>query len=103
MSVRFVRPVSTSAYVSRYVGLIAFVLLVVTFVLHRIGMLSTPDFLAVQAVSIAFSLVALILAIIGFRQLWLYGARGGKACIHTLALIALPLGIFAFLLSQHFM
>lgn len=102
MKVRFVRPVSRSAFLSRYFGLIAFTLTVVGFALHRIGMLSTPDFLAVSVVAFAFSLGALILVVVGLRQLWVHGSRGGKACVQTLFLIALPLGILGFLTFQHF-
>jgi hypothetical protein len=102
MSVRFIRPVSRSAFLSRYFGLISLALMVLTFVLHRIGMLSTPDFLASQMVSIAFAVGALLLAILGLRQLWLHGARGGIAAMHTLLLIALPLMILGVITYRHF-
>lgn len=101
MSVRFVRPVSRSAFLSRYFGLISITLTLLSFVLHRIGMLSTPDFLAVQVVGIGFALAALFLASLGLRDLWVHGARGGMACVQTLILIALPIGLTVFLMVQH--
>jgi hypothetical protein len=102
MSVRFIRPVSRSAFLSRYFGLISLALMVLTFILHRIGMLSTPDFLASQMVAIAFAVGALLLVILGLRQLWLHGARGGRASIHTLLLISLPLMILGLIAFRHF-
>lgn len=101
MSVRFVRPVSRSAFLSRYFGLISLALIVLTFALHRIGMLSTPDFIAVQVVGIGFALAALLLALIGLRQLWVHGSRGGMASLQTLFFVALPLAVAGLIAFQY--
>ena len=91
MTVRYERPVSRSAYFARRIALLAFMMFVLAWGLHRFGPLETPYFLAVALVCGGLSLVALYLAMIGFIMLWLKGARGGKASAQTMMLVALPL------------
>lgn len=43
MTVRFVRPFSVAAYLSRYLGLAALSLFLIAAGIHRFGPLTTPD------------------------------------------------------------
>lgn len=45
---------------------------------HRYGLIATPDFFWVLALIGGLSGLALLMAAIAFRRLWLYGDRGGK-------------------------
>lgn len=91
MTVRYERPVSRSAFFARRLALLAFVMFVLAWGLHRFGPLETPYFLAVAIVAGGLSVVALYLAMLGFIMLWIKGALGGKAAAQTLVLVILPL------------
>jgi hypothetical protein len=60
MTVRFVRPVSTAAYVARHVALSALVLLVIALAVHRFGPLGTPSFVALVLLSAAILAVVAV-------------------------------------------
>jgi hypothetical protein len=96
MTVRFVRPVSYAAYLSRYLGLSALVLFLIAAPLHRFGPLTTPDFISLALISAAIAGVAFVLAIIGLQRLWSAGAKGGMWSLYALVLSAVPLGIVGF-------
>jgi hypothetical protein len=91
MTVRYERPVSRSAYLARRLALLAFVMFVLAWILHRFGPLETPYFLAIGLVAGGLSAVALYLAMMGIIMLWTKGARGGRASAQTLVLVVLPL------------
>ena len=96
MTVRFVRPVSYAAYMSRYFGLSALVLFLIAVPLHRFGPLTTPDFIALTLISASIAALALLLALVGLQQLWATGARGGVWASYAILLAALPLGVVGF-------
>lgn len=96
MTVRFVRPVSYAAYMSRYLGLSALVLFLIAAPLHRFGPLTTPDFISLTLISAAIAAVALLLALIGLQRLWATGAKGGVWALYAIVLAALPLGVVGF-------
>lgn len=96
MTVRFVRPVSYAAYLSRYLGVAALALFVIAAPLHRFGPLTTPDFISLTLISAAIAIVSLLLAIIGLQRLWSVGAKGGLWSLSALLLCAVPLGTIAF-------
>ncbi|WP_284776894.1 DUF1499 domain-containing protein [Agrobacterium sp. lyk4-40-TYG-31] len=96
MTVRFVRPVSYAAYLSRYLGLSSLVLFLIAAPLHRFGPLTTPDFISLALLSAAIAVAALVLAMIGLLRLWVSGAKGGMWSLAALALAALPLGAVGF-------
>eukprot|EP01035_Chromulina_nebulosa_P061323 gene61323-83876_t len=91
MTVRYERPVSHSAFYSRRLAVMAFLIFVMAWALHRFGPLETPAFLAVVLVTVVLALAALYLAVVGLSMLWSKGARGGKASAQALVLIILPL------------
>lgn len=91
MTVRYERPVSHSAFYSRRLALLGFVVFVMAWALHRFGPLETPFFLAILLVCVLLAVVALYLAVLGLMMLWTKGARGGKASAHALVLLILPL------------
>lgn len=96
MTVRFVRPVSHAAYLSRYLGLSALLLFAIAAPLHRFGPLTTPDFVALTLISAAIGAAALLLAVIGLQRLWSAGAKGGMWSLYALILSAIPLGVVAY-------
>jgi hypothetical protein len=93
MTVRYERPVSHSAFYARRLALLAFVMFVMAWGLHRFGPLETPSFLAVLLASVLLAAGALYLAVIGLVMLWTRGARGGKASALALVLVILPLSV----------
>jgi hypothetical protein len=96
MTVRFVRPVSYSAYAARRLGLASLVLFLIAAVAHRFGPLTTPDFLALTFLAAAIAAVSVPLSLVGLARLWQVGAEGGAASVMALAYAGLPLGILAF-------
>lgn len=91
MTVRYERPVSRSAYFARRLALLAFVMFVLAWILHRFGLLETPYFLAVALVASGLSVIAVYLSLLGLAMLWTKGARGGKASAQAMVLVILPL------------
>lgn len=96
MTVRFVRPVSYAAYLSRYLGLAALVLFLIAAPLHRFGPLTLPDFISLTLISAAIAAVAMLLALIGLQRLWSTGAKGGLWSLCAIVFAAVPLGVVAF-------
>jgi hypothetical protein len=96
MTVRYERPVSHSAFYSRRLALLGFVIFVMAWALHRFGPLETPFFLAIVLACILLAIVALYLAVLGLVMLWSKGARGGTASAQALLLVILPLCPLAF-------
>jgi len=95
MTVRFVRPVSHSAYAARRLGLSALMLFVIAVLAHRLGPLTTPDFLSLTFLSAAIAAVSVPFSLIGLARLWQVGAEGGVAAGKGLFYAAIPLGVVA--------
>ncbi|MGK9050364.1 DUF1499 domain-containing protein [Neorhizobium petrolearium] len=95
MTVRFVRPVSYSAYAGRRFGFSALVLFVIAALAHRFGPLTSPDFLALAFLSAAIAAVSVPLSVIGLVRLWQVGAEGGVAAAKGLFYAAVPLAVVA--------
>jgi hypothetical protein len=95
MTVRFVRPVSQSAYFGRRLGLSALLLSVIAGLAHRFGPLSEPNFIALLFLSAAIAAVSVPLCVVGLVRLWQVGARGGYPAAQGLFYAGIPLGIVA--------
>ena len=95
MTVRFVRPVSHSAYAARRIGLAALVLFLLAVLAHRFGPLTGPDFASLLLLAAAIAAAAVPLALVGLVRLWQVGAEGGFAAAKGLLYAALPLGTVA--------
>lgn len=95
MTVRYVRPVSHSAYAARRIALAALLLFALAALGHRFGPLRTPDFLALLLLSAAIAATAVPLAILGLARLWQKGAEGGMASAKALVYAAVPLAVVA--------
>ncbi len=91
MTVRFVRPVSHSAYLGRRLALSALLLFVIIVAAHRFGPLKEPDFLALLLLAAAIAAASLPLSLIGLARLWQVGAEGGVAATKGLLYAILPL------------
>lgn len=102
MAIRFDRPVSSAARFARRIGAFALVLCLAALVGHRFGGLATPYFVLVLMVSIAFAVLAALLAFIGLRSLWLTGAEGGLDTLKALIFAALPLALGALAAERYF-
>ena len=89
MTIRYDRPVSHAALMSRRLGLFALLLFVVVLAAHRFALMPTPYFVALALLSAAFAALAVCFAVIGLARLWQVAARGGGASIKGL-LCALP-------------
>jgi hypothetical protein len=96
MTVRFVRPFSVAAYLSRYLGMAALALFLVAAGIHRFGPLTTPDLVGLLMIAAGIALVAMLLALVGLERLWTTGARGGLSALAALLLSALPLGVVGY-------
>jgi hypothetical protein len=95
MTVRFVRPISRSAYAARRIALAALLLFALAVIGHRFGPLRTPDMLALVLLSSAIAAAAVPLALIGLVCLWQKGAEGGIAAAKALVYAAVPLAVVA--------
>lgn len=95
MTVRFVRPISRSAYAARRIALAAVLLFALAVIGHRFGPLRTPDMLALLLLSAAVAAVGVLLALIGLARLWQKGAEGGIAAAKALVYAAVPLTVVA--------
>ncbi|MCK8780597.1 DUF1499 domain-containing protein [Rhizobium sp. NTR19] len=95
MTVRFVRPVSQSAYVARRLGYSALILFLLATAAHRFGPLTTPDFIVLVLVAAGIGAVSVPLAIIGLARLWQVGAEGGVAATKGLLAACIPLALVA--------
>lgn len=95
MIVRYVRPISRSAYAARRIALAAVSLFALAVIGHRFGPLRTPDMLAILLLSAAIAAVAVLLALIGLARLWQKGAEGGIAAAKALVYAAVPLAVVA--------
>ncbi len=91
MTLRFDRPVSRSAFWARRLALFAVLLFLISFLAHRFGPLSTPSLIAMLLVSALMAAISILLALVGFAQLWQSGAKGGKAASLAIFLAMLPL------------
>ncbi len=91
MAIRYERPYSHSAHWARRLAWLGLVVFIAAAVSHRFGPLTTPHFLVLAGTGAALSLLAVVLAGIGFIRLWQVGARGGKAAFVALLLAAPPL------------
>lgn len=96
MTVRFVRPFSVAAYLSRYLGLAALALFLIAAGIHRFGPLTTPDLVGLLLIAAGIAFLAVLLALIGLERLWTRGARGGLSALAALLLSALPLGVVGY-------
>lgn len=96
MTVRFVRPVSQSAFAARRIGLAALMLFLIVIAAHRFGPLKGPDFIAILLFSAAIAMVAVLFAAIGLMRLWQVGARGGVASVRALVYAAPPIVLVGF-------
>ncbi|TWF57170.1 DUF1499 domain-containing protein [Neorhizobium alkalisoli] len=95
MTVRFVRPVSRSAYLGRRLGLFALLLSLIVGLAHRFGPLSEPSFIALLFLAAAIAAVSVPLCLIGLWRLWQVGAKGGYPAAQGLLLAAIPLCVVA--------
>lgn len=102
MTVRFVRPVSQSAFAARRIGLAALVLFLIALAAHRFGPLKGPDFVAIVLFSAAIAMVAVLFAVIGLMRLWQVGATGGVASARALIYATPPVALVAFAASLYF-
>ncbi|MCY1664355.1 DUF1499 domain-containing protein [Rhizobium sp. SL86] len=98
MAVRFVRPVSSAAFLARRLALGAFLLLLIAVVSHRFGPLPTPQLAALVLLSAAIAALSVPLALRGLMQLWTIGALGGVAAAKALFLALPPLLLVGFCL-----
>jgi hypothetical protein len=95
MTVRFVRPVSHSAYAARRLGYSALILFLLAVLAHRFGPLTTPDFIVLVVVAAIIGAVSVPLSLVGLMRLWQVGAQGGVAATKALISACIPLGLVA--------
>jgi hypothetical protein len=102
MTVRFVRPISHSAYTGRRLASAGLLLSLGAGLAHRFGPLTQPDFLGLLLLGAAIAAVSLPFSLVGLLRLWQVGAKGGIAATKGMIYAAIPLaivgtGIFAYL------
>ncbi|ANL45779.1 hypothetical protein AMC87_CH01052 [Rhizobium phaseoli] len=101
MAIRYDRPVSSAARVSRLLGAFSLVLALAVLIAHRFGGLATPYLVLLLIAAAGFALLAALLAAVGLRSLWTSGAEGGLAALAALIYAAFPLGIGAFAAERY--
>src|ERR1700712_3225634 len=101
MTIRFDRPVSHAARASRLVAAFALVLCVLVLIGHRFGPLETPYFVLFLMISAVISAASVLLAVLGFVQLWQRGAEGGVSAFKALVYAVLPLALLGFGIERY--
>ena len=93
------RRVSNATAWSRRVAIFSVVLFLTAGIGHRIGFLSTPDFIPVLGVVAAFVIMALLLAVRALFLFWDHGGNGGGSLLFAVLvslLVLWPFGITAY-------
>jgi hypothetical protein len=101
MNIRYQRPVSNAARLSRRFGQTALLLCLGALVVHRFGLLATPHMVFAVGLSATLAAVAVVCALIGLQRLWQVGALGGVKAMKGLAASALPLALVALTTFQY--
>lgn len=96
MTIRYERPVSTAARLSRRFGQTAFLICLGAIVAHRFGMVATPLMVLAVGFSAALAAVSVLCALIGLQRLWQVGALGGVKAMKGLLFSVLPLALAGF-------
>ncbi|MEO3386077.1 DUF1499 domain-containing protein [Mesorhizobium sp. CAU 1741] len=88
------RRVSAAAQWARSVSAFSAVLALTAAVGHRYGMVDTLAFIWVELLAAALAMIGLLLAIVGFRRLWVEGDVAGRASALAVVLSVLVLAPF---------
>lgn len=91
MTIRFIRPVSKAATYALRLAIVAFFMLLGSWLAFRFGPLRMPDFVLLVLVAGGLALLSVPLAVWGLWRLWHVGARGGVAATKALMIAAFPL------------
>jgi hypothetical protein len=102
MAIRFDRPVSSSARFARRFGAFALVLWVAVLAAHRFGGLATPYMVLLVLVATGCAALAVLLALVGLRSLWLTGAEGGLDALKAIIFAAAPLAFGGLAVERYF-
>ena len=93
------RRVSNATVWSRRLAIFSAVLFLTAAIGHRIGFLSTPDFIPVLGVVAAVAILALLFAVRALFLFWHYGGKGGGSLVFAILmslLVLTPFGITAY-------
>ncbi|TAY15927.1 DUF1499 domain-containing protein [Rhizobium leguminosarum] len=101
MAIRFDRPVSNAARFSRLLAAFSLVLALAVMIAHRFGGLATPYLVLLLIAAAGGALLAVMLATVGLRSLWMTGAEGGLAALAALLFAAFPLGLGAYATERY--
>ncbi|MFL5017840.1 MAG: hypothetical protein ACJ8EW_16920, partial [Rhizobium sp.] len=101
MAIRYDRPVSSAARFSRLLGAFSLVLALAVMIAHRFGGLATPYLVLLLIAAAGGALLAVMLAALGLRSLWMTGAEGGLAALAALIYAAFPLGLGAYATERY--
>jgi hypothetical protein len=92
------RRVSNATVWSRRLAIFSAVLFLTAGIGHRLGFLSTPDFIPVLGVVVAVAILALLFAVRALFLFWHYGGKGGGSLLFAILvslLVLTPFGITA--------
>ncbi|UWU29112.1 DUF1499 domain-containing protein [Rhizobium sp. WSM1274] len=101
MAIRYDRPVSSAARFSRLLGAFSLVLALAVMIAHRFGGLATPYLVLLLIAAAGGALLAVMLAALGLRSLWMTGAEGGLAALAALIYAAFPLAFGAYTTERY--
>jgi len=94
MRKKFRRSCSLAAKYSPRLGFLSILILIVTIICHRFGLIEAPIFFVAALISAVLAMVGLVLAIRGFVDLWERGDKGGRNSIKGVILSLLALTPF---------
>lgn len=104
MAIPFERRVSSAAQWARRLSGFSLVLACTASIAHRYGFVDTIPFVWVLVLVLAFAVLGLLLAVIGFARLWFRGDKAGKASLAAVLMscvVLAPFGLTAYLWGTH--
>ncbi len=95
MAAKLERGVAKSAGWADWLARFDLLLFVIAGLSHRYGIITTPEFFWLLGLVGCLAVLALLLAVVALRRLWLDGDRGGKLATRALLIVILILVPFA--------
>ncbi len=100
MALNITRKESSAAIWSRRVASFCFQLLILTVILHYLGIINTKTGINLFTLSMIGGGATIIMAFLGLYQVWIYGVKGAGSAVAALVIAAIMLAIPSYFLQK---